>query len=203
MKETSISNLLKNMSDENNYADDIWKICLDEKGKRYDRKVISSLLKKLELLGFIKKIKISSTETYYNKVHYTNPEDYVGFVNNIIFTNESKIKGSLKKIENKNIFVEISKDLNSVKVGKYCKIDFEKILDVFLNLAELSSAISLVRETSKSEKLKKQLSICHDEIKETMENINNKMIINRNSNEIIVIQRRLANRMPSVGCLKL
>ena len=38
MREIPISLLLKNMSDESNYADDIWKICLDEKGKRYKRK---------------------------------------------------------------------------------------------------------------------------------------------------------------------
>mgnify|MGYP003991478555 FL=1 len=40
MKEISITHILNNMNDENNYADDIWKACLDKKGKRYKRKDI-------------------------------------------------------------------------------------------------------------------------------------------------------------------
>ena len=43
------------MIDADNYADDIWKTCLDEKGKRYKRKDINNSLKKLVVLGFIKK----------------------------------------------------------------------------------------------------------------------------------------------------
>ncbi|MDH3822693.1 MAG: hypothetical protein OES19_03025, partial [Nitrosopumilus sp.] len=121
MKEISISLLLKNMVEENNYADDIWKTCLNEKGKRYKIKDIKNALNKLEALGFIKKITISRTDKYYNKESYSNPDDYIGFVNNIIFSNESKIKESLKKLENKKIFVDISKDLNSYKLGERTK----------------------------------------------------------------------------------
>ena len=69
MKEISITHILNNMNDDNNYADDIWKTCLDKKGKRYKRKNISNSLRKLEQLGFVKKIKISSTDNYYNKLH--------------------------------------------------------------------------------------------------------------------------------------
>ena len=39
------------MVDGDNYADDIWKTCLDEKGKRYKRKDIKNSLKKLVVLG--------------------------------------------------------------------------------------------------------------------------------------------------------
>ena len=85
MKEISISLLLKKMTEENNYADDIWKTCLNEKGKRYKIKDIKNALKKLEALGFIKKITISRTDTYYNKESYSDPDDYLGFVNNIMF----------------------------------------------------------------------------------------------------------------------
>ena len=52
MKEISISSILKCINDENNYADDIWNNCLNEKEKRYRRKDISNSLKKLEKLGF-------------------------------------------------------------------------------------------------------------------------------------------------------
>ena len=203
MKEIAISSLLKNMSDENNYSDDIWKSCLDKKGKRYQRKDITHSLKKLEILGFIKKNKISSTDVYYNKIQYSNPDDYLGFVNNIIFENESKIKESLKKLEDKKIFVDISKDLISYKLKKISKIHYEQLLNAFSNLTELASSILLVKETSNNEKLKNQLSLCHDEIKETLEKTNDKIIAERKSTERIIIERRFAGRIPSAGCLKL
>ena len=133
MKEISISLLLKNITETNNYVDDIWKTCLNEKGKRYKIKYITSSLKKLETLGFIKKIRISETDTYYNKVSYSNPDDYIGFVNNIMFGNESKIRKSLRNLENKRIFVDISKNLNSYKLGKHTKIDFEDLLPVTIS----------------------------------------------------------------------
>jgi len=203
MKEISISLLLKNMNQENNYEDDLWKTCLDEKGKRYRRKDISNSLKKLEKLGFVKKVKISDTDMYYDKVSYTNPDDYVGFINNILFTNESKIKESLKKLENRKIFVDISKDLNSYKVAMQSKGNYEKLLDAFSNLTELASAIQLVNETSSDAGLQKKIKMCHLEIKETLEQTNEKIIRDRKSNEIIVLQRRFAGRIPNPGFLKL
>jgi hypothetical protein len=203
MKEISISLLLKNMSEESNYADDLWKTCLDEKGKRHKRKDINNSLKKLEGLGFIKKIRISSTDTYYNKIHYSNPEDYIGFINNIIFSNESKIKNSLKRLEFKKIFVDISKDLSSYKLKGISKNDYEELLDAFSNLTELSSSIILVKETSSNEKFKNQLTGCYDEIKETLERTNHKITAERKSNEIILLERRFAGRIPNVGYLKL
>jgi len=155
------------------------------------------------MLGFIKKNKISSTDVYYNKIHYSNPDDYLGFINNIIFENESKVKESLKKLEDKKIFVDISKDLNSYKLKKISKIHYEQLLNAFSNLTEIASSILLVKETSGNEKLKNQLTLCYDEIKETLEKTNDKIISERKSTERIVIERRFAGRIPSTGCLKL
>jgi hypothetical protein len=203
MKEILISQLLKNMNEENNYEDDIWKTCLDKKGKRHKRKDISNSLKKLQGLGFIKKIKISSTDSYYNKLQYSNPEDYLGFVNDVMFSNESKIKEALKRLESKKIFVDISKNINSYKLAKNTKKDYEKLLESVSNITELSSAIQLVRESKISEKLKNQLKICTDEIKETLDQTNQKIIIGRKSTEIILLERGFSGRIPSPGCLKL
>lgn len=177
--------------------------CLDEKGKRYRRKDISGSLKKLSILGFIKKIRISETDTYYQRSSYTNPDDYVGFVNNVMFTNESKIKELLKKLKNKKIFVDISKDLNSYKLAGQSKENYEKLLEALSNLTELSSAIQLVDEASKDVALKKKLKICHLEIKKTLEQTNEQIIRDRKSNEIIVLQRRFTGRIPNSGFLKL
>ncbi len=203
MKEISISTLLDSMADAGNYADDIWKTCLDEKRKRYKRKDINNSLKKLEILGFIKKIRITNTDEYYDKLSYPNPEDYVGFVNNIMFSNESQIKKALKKLESTRVFEDISKDLNSYKLGSRGKIDYEKLLDAFSNLMELASAILLVKESSTNEKLKKSLTVCYKEIKETLDQTNNALIIGRKSNEIILIERRFSGRIPNKGYLKL
>ncbi|MCV0410142.1 hypothetical protein [Nitrosopumilus sp.] len=191
------------MKQENNYEDDLWKTCLDEKGRRYRRKDISNSLKKLAGLGFIKKIRISGTDTYYNKMPYPNSDDYVGFVNNIMFSNESKIKESLKKLESKKIFVDISKDLNSYKLANQSKANYEKLLEAFSNLTELASAIQLVKDTSTDEGLKKKLKICHLEIMETLNETSEKIIRDRKSNEMIVLQRRFSGRIPNPGFLKL
>ena len=203
MKEILILQLLQIMNKENNYADDIWKTCLDKKGKRHKRKDISNSLKKLQWLGFIKKNKISNMDIYYNKLQYSNPEDYLGFVNDIIFSNESKIKSALRRLENKKIFVDISKNINSYKLGRNTKNDYEKLLESLSNMTELSSAIQLVIDTKINEKIKNQLKICTDEIKETLEQTKQKIIMNRKSNEIILLERGFAGRIPSPGYLKL
>ena len=203
MKEISISLLLKSMTENNNYVDDIWKKCLNEKGKRHKIKDIKNSLKKLEDLGFIKKVIISSTDKYYNKVLYSNPDDYIGFVNNIMFSYESKIKETLRKLENKKIFVDISKDLNSYKLGKHTKADYEKILESFSGMTELASSIVLIKEASKGEKFKKELTTCCDEIKKTLEKANDRIIKDRKSNEIILLQRRFSGTIPNPGHLKI
>jgi hypothetical protein len=203
MKEISISLLLKNIGDENNYADDIWKICLDEKGKRYKRKDIDNSLKKLAVLGFIKKNRISSTDTFYNKLHYQNSDDYVGFINNLIFENESKMKKSLKGLEFKKIFVDITKNLNSFKLKKHSKINYELLLDSYSNLMEILSTILLVKKTSKNEKFTNQLTDCYNEIKSTLDHTKQKIIAERKSSEIIIIERSFSGRIPNEGYLKL
>ena len=203
MKEISISELLQIMSQENNYADDIWKTCLDKKGKRHKRKDITNSLKKLQVLGFIKKIKISSMDVYYSKLQYSNPEDYLGFVNDIMFSNESKIKDALRRLTDRKIFVDITKNINSYKLAKNTKNDYERLLESLSNMTELSSAIQLVMDTKISEKVKNQLNICRDEIKETVEQAKQKIIINRKSNEIILLERGFAGRIPNPGYLKL
>ncbi len=176
---------------------------LDKKGKRYNRKDIDNSLKKLVMLGFVKKIKISSTDVYYDKISHPNPEDYVGFVNNLIFSSESQVKVSLKKLQGNNIFVDISKNPTSYKLDRFGKPHYEKLLNAVSGMTELSSAISLVKEISTSEKLQKQLSVCYDEIMETLDQTNEKIISNRNSNEIILLQRSFSGRIPNVGYLKL
>ena len=191
------------MVDTGNYADDVWKTCLDKKGKRYKRKDISNSLKKLEILGFIKKIRITKTDEYYDKLSYPNPDDYIGFVNNVMFSNESQIKKSLKRLDSQRVFEDISKDLNSYKLGSRSKIDYEKLLDAFSNLMELASSILFIKETSTSDKLKKELTVCYNEIKTTLDQTNDTLITGRKSNEIILLQRRFAGRIPSKGYLKL
>jgi len=191
------------MADESNYADDIWKNCLDEKGKRYKRKDISNSLKKLIILGFIKKIKISSTDICYNKLHYNNSDDYLGFITNLIFENESKIKKSLKGLEFKKIFVDITKNLNSFKLKKHSKIDYETLLDSYSNLSEIISSILLVKKTSKNEKFTNQLTDYYNEIQETLDHTKQKIIAERKSSEIIIIERSFSGRIPNEGYLKL
>jgi hypothetical protein len=203
MREIPISLLLKNMADESNYADDIWKNCLDEKGKRYKRKDISNSLKKLIILGFIKKIKISSTDICYNKLHYNNSDDYLGFITNLIFENESKIKKSLKGLEFKKIFVDITKNLNSFKLKKHSKMDYETLLDSYSNLSEIISSILLVKKTSKNEKFTNQLTDYYNEIQETLDHTKQKIIAERKSSEIIIIERSFSGRIPNEGYLKL
>jgi hypothetical protein len=203
MREIPISLLLKNMADESNYADDIWKNCLDEKGKRYKRKDISNSLKKLIILGFIKKIKISSTDICYNKLHYNNSDDYLGFITNLIFENESKMKKSLKGLEFKKIFVDITKNLNSFKLKKHSKMDYETLLDSYSNLSEIISSILLVKKTSKNEKFTNQLTDYYNEIQETLDHTKQKIIAERKSSEIIIIERSFSGRIPNEGYLKL
>ena len=127
----------------------------------------------------------------------------MGFVNNLIFTNESKIKGSLKKLKDRKVFVDISKDINSYKLSKHTRIYYEKLLESFSNITEISSSILLVKETSTNEKFKKQLAVCDKEIKETLEQINQEIMMDRKASEIILLKRQFSGRIPNPGYLKL
>ena len=55
----------------------------------------------------------------------------------------------------------------------------------------------------KGEKFKKELTTCCDEIKEILEQTNDKIIRDRKSNEIILLQRHFAGRTPNPGYLKI
>lgn len=121
----------------------------------------------------------------------------------MIFTNESIIKESIKKLQSNNIFVDISKNLTSYKLDRFGKPHYEKLLNALSDMTELSSAILLVKELDNSEKFKKQLIVCYDEIKETLDQTSEKIILNRNSNEIILLRRSFAGRIPHIGHLKL
>ena len=203
MKEISIERILESMNEEKNYADSIWRTCLNEKRKRYKMKEIVNSLKKLEALGFVKKNKISKDETHYSKISYSNSEDYIGFVNNVMFSNESKIKETLRKLENKKIFVDISKDLSSYKLGNKIKIDYNEFLNAFSSMMDLASSVQLIIRSSNSEKLKNQLNQVCQEIKAISEQTNHKISKDRKSNEIILLQRHFAGRIPVPGHLKL
>ena len=72
--------------------------------------------------------------------------------------NESKINGALKKLENRNIFVDISKNLNSFKLNKFVKNDYESLLEGMSGMFELSSSILWTKENSDDSRLKKELT---------------------------------------------
>ena len=91
-------------------------------------------------------------------------EENIGFINNIIFTYESKINSTIKKLENKKIFVDISKGLISSKFNKYTKLDYELLLTNMSGMFELASSILWTKENSDDEKLKKELKNCFKQI---------------------------------------
>ena len=70
-------------------------------------------------------------------------------------------------------------------------------------MTEISSSILLVKDTTNNTKFKKQLTTCHEEIKETLEFVSKKIIINRKANEIILLKRQFTGRIPNTGYLKL
>lgn len=70
-------------------------------------------------------------------------------------------------------------------------------------MTEIISSIKLVMKTNIDEKLKNQLDIFCNEINETLEQINQKIIVGRKSNEMVLIQRVFTGRIPNNGYLKL
>ena len=95
MKDISINSILDSMNADTAYLTDMWERCVDEKRKRYARNKFSSVLDKMEKLGYLKK-QGYKTEITYTKLHFQDTADHMGFINDIIFTNESLIKKSLK-----------------------------------------------------------------------------------------------------------
>ena len=136
----------------------MWKKCLNN-NKRFNRSKLKEILKKMEELGHIKKHGYKN-EAYYEKHHHYSLEEHVGFVNNVIFTYESKINSALKNIESKKIFSDISKDLTSRKYNKQAKTDYESLLTSMTRMFELASSILWTEENSDDDELKKELRNC-------------------------------------------
>ena len=202
MKDISINSILDSMNADTAYLTDMWERCVDEKRKRYARNKFSSVLDKMEELGYLKKQGYKSEITY-TKLQFQDTEDHIGFINNIIFTNESLIKKSLKKLDSKKIFIDISKDLNSQKFNQLILKDYDLFINSITNMVELSSSIMLTIENTDNIELKKELKSSFKEIKEFLDESNEILMKFRGSNERIVLQRILNNRIPKPGCLKI
>ena len=202
MKDISINSILDSMNGETAYLTDMWEKCVDEKRKRYPRNKFSLVLKKMEELGYLKK-QGYKTEITFTKIEFIDTADHVGFINDVIFTNESLITKSLKKLDSKKIFIEISKDLNSQKLNKLILKDYDSLIKGITNMLELSSSILLTIENTEDVELKKELKSCFKQIKEFLDEANEKLMEFRGSNERIVLQRILNNKIPQPGCLKI
>jgi hypothetical protein len=197
----SIEYILECMNDEKNYLGDLWQTCLNNK-KRFKKSKLKEILKKMEALGHIKKHGYKDNAYYVKHYHYSF-EEHIGFVNNNIFTYESKINSVIKNLENKKIFLDISKDLSAYKFSKYTKSDYESLLISMTSMFELASSILWTKENSEDKKLKKELTKCFNQINEFMEEINCKLLEGRKTQERIVLQREFTSKIPKAGYLKI
>ncbi|MDC0070095.1 hypothetical protein OAJ36_02120 [Nitrosopumilus sp.] len=202
MKDISINSILDSMNGDTAYLTDMWERCIDEKRKRYARNKFSLVLDNMEKLGYLKKQGYKSEITY-TKLQFQDTADHIGFINDIIFTNEAIIKKSLKKLDSKKIFIDISKDLNSQKFNKLILKDYDLFINSITNMLELSSSIVLSIDNTDNAELKKELKSSFKEIKEFLDESNEILMKFRGSNERIVLQRILNNRIPKPGCLKI
>ncbi len=201
MQMISIDYILECMKNEKNYFGDLWETCLNNK-KRFNRSKLKEILKKMEVLGHIKKHGYKN-DAYYVRNYHHSLEENIGFINNIMFSYESKIKTSLKKLENKKIFLDISKDLNSFKFSKYTKTEYAILLENMASMFELASSILWSKENTDDLELKKELKNCFKEINEFMDETNQKLLEGRKTQERILLQRDFSNRIPKSGHLKI
>ena len=197
----SINYVLECMPKEKNYFDDIWKECLNEDKKRFVRTKLKEILKKMEELGYVKKYGRKS-DIFYEKNYHNSFEEHAGFINNLMFTYESKINKALKNIENKKVFLDVSKDLTSYKFSKHTKTDYESLLEGMLSMFELASSIVLTKEESHDDKLKRELKKGFAQINEFMDETNQKVLSERKTIERILLQKDFSNRIPKAGYLK-
>jgi len=202
MKDISILSILNSMNGETAYLTDMWENCVDEKRKRFSRSKFSLVLAKMEELGYLKKQGYKSEITY-TQLNFIDTADHVGFINNLIFTNETIIKKTLRKLDSKKIFIDISKDLNAHKFNKYTVKDYDLFLKSVTSMFEISSSILLTIKNSNNTELKKELKSCLKQIKEFLDETNEILMKFRGSNERIVLQRILNNRIPEPGFLKI
>lgn len=201
MQMISINYILECMSNEKNYFGDMWEKCLNN-NKRFNRSKLKEILKKMEELGHIKKHGYKN-EAYYEKHHHYSLEEHVGFVNNVIFTYESRINSSLKNIEGRKIFSDISKDLTSRKYNKQAKTDYESLLTSMTSMFELASSILWTEENSDDDELKKELRNCFRQINEFMGETNQRLLEGRKTNERILLQKDFSSKIPKAGHLKI
>jgi len=202
MKDIAINTILDSMNGDTAYLTDMWENCVDEKRKRYPRNKFSSVLEKMEEFGYLKK-QGYKTEITLTKLQFIDTADHMGFINNIIFTNESLINKSLKKLDSKKIFIDISKDLNSQKLNKLILKDYDLLIKGITSMLELSSSVLLTIKNTENTELKKELKFSFKQIKEFLDESNEILMKFRGSNERIVLQRILNNKIPKPGCLKI
>jgi len=202
MNDISILSILNSMNGDTAYLTDMWENCVDEKRKRYSRSKFSAVLDKMEKLGYLKKQGYKSEITY-TKLNFIDTADHVGFINDLIFTNETVIKKTLKKLDSKKIFIDISKDLNAHKFNKYAVKDYDLLLNSITSMLEISSSILLTVQNSDNSELKKELKSCFNQIREFLDEANETLMKFRGSNERIVLQRILNNRITETGFLKI
>jgi len=202
MNDISILSILNSMNGDTAYLTDMWENCVDEKRKRYSRSKFSAVLDKMEKLGYLKKQGYKSEITY-TKLNFIDTADHVGFINDLIFTNETVIKKTLKKLDSKKIFIDISKDLNAHKFNKFAVKDYDLFLKSITSMLEISSSILLTVQNSDNSELKKELKSCFNQIREFLDEANETLMKFRGSNERIVLQRILNNRITETGFLKI
>ena len=202
MKDISILSILNSMNGNTAYLTDMWENCLDEKRKRYPRSKFSNVLDKMEELGYLKKQGYKSEITY-TQLKFIDTADQIGFINNIIFTNEGIIKKTLKKLDSKKIFIDISKDLNAHKFNKFAIKDYDLFLKSVTSMLEVISSILFTIKNNNDVELKKELKLCLNQIKNFLDETNEILMKFRGSNERIVLQRILDNRVPEEGFLKI
>ena len=201
MQMISINYILECMNDEKNYFGDLWETCLNNK-KRFNRTKLKEILKKMEVLGHVKKHGYKN-DAYYVKNYHFSLEENIGFINDLMFTYESKINSLLKKLENKKIFSDISKDLNSHKFNKFAKTEYEELLIAVTSMFELASSILWAKENSDDPELKKELKNCFKQINEFMDETNQKLLEGRKTQERILLQKHFTNKIPKAGYLKI
>ena len=202
MNDISILSILNSMNGDTAYLTDMWENCVDEKRKRYSRSKFSAVLDKMEKLGYLKKQGYKSEITY-TKLNFIDTADHVGFINDLIFTNETVITKTLKKLDSKKIFIDISKDLNAHKFNKFAVKDYDLLLNSITSMLEISSSILLTVQNSDNSELKKELKSCFNQIREFLDEANETLMKFRGSNERIVLQRILNNRITETGFLKI
>ncbi len=201
MQMISINYILECMPKEKNYFDDMWKICLNENKKRFTRTKLKNILKKMEVLGYIKKYG-HKNDIFYERNYHNSFEENIGFINNLMFTYESIINTAIKNIENKKIFLDISKDLNSYKFSKYTKMNYESLLEGMSNMFELASSILLTKEESEDNELKKELKKGFTQINKFMDEANQKLLNERKTSERILLQKDFSSRIPKIGYIR-